>query len=196
MKKKAKSVYKRINGVSFEEYVSACAHLAQGFSESQIIDALDIDELVWHDTLNKWNIKFCKLLTSDSKVATLYRQVFSNPRIGRFACSLYKDCEKEQLLLIVPDFDTFRKILWHTMVGQQCGEDHIAILKTYGLDIVKWGILYKHYMGHALSIGKDITDEADRWKEYWETVYRRGKHDNKRILKKNKKRTLEQEKLT
>ena len=177
MKKKYK--YRRINGISLEDYASVCAHLAQGFSGSQIAATLGIDYTVWIDTLKKWNARLCKLISKDPNAATLYGRIFSSPKRGRFASGLYKNMEKEQLLLIVPDYDTFRKILWHKTVGREYGVDLVAILESYGLDIVKWSILYKHYMSHTLN---QIGDETNRWKKYWRKYYAEIKK-KKRTLK-------------
>ena len=75
---------KQVKGISFEDYVRACAHLAQGFSEQEIINILGVNKSVWDEALKIWNERLCNLIASDPAVGALYGQIYSNPKTGKF----------------------------------------------------------------------------------------------------------------
>jgi triacylglycerol lipase len=138
----------RINGVSFEEYASACGNLTQGMTEQAIFKILGIEKPVWDDTMNKWNLRFGELMTEDMGVATTYGEIFANPVAGRFGNGNSSATDIKDLLAIVPDYETYQKIFYHQSVAAQFGIDPVTIIESYGLDIGKWGSLNMHYLNY------------------------------------------------
>ena len=83
--KKSKQSLQPINGISFADYASACAHLNHGVPESLILEVFDISKPEWDETLDKWNKKLCDLIAFDPCYGELYGKVYFDPKVGRLA---------------------------------------------------------------------------------------------------------------
>ena len=105
LEKKYRQTLRSINGVSLADYASACAYIDQGLPESLIADVFGISESDWKKTLNRWNIKLCKLIASDPYVGTLYGQAYFDPKASSFS-QIYKKKTTELLLPAVEKLET------------------------------------------------------------------------------------------
>ncbi|MDH6308656.1 triacylglycerol lipase [Dysgonomonas sp. PFB1-18] len=177
-----------INGVNFEDYAAACANLAQGMSEERVMEILELEKPVWDDTMNRWNERLGQLMTEDMDVATKYGEIFANPKVGRFKDVVSNTVGIQELLPIVPDYETYQKIFWQQSTAAQYGVDPVSVLESYGIDIGKWGVLNMHYMGQGInSIADDDPHYNDKynyflsvmnyWENYWEEHYKENKVD-------------------
>lgn len=178
----------QINGVTFEEYASACGQLAQGMSEEQVMSVLGMEKPVWADTLARWGQRLGELMTKDMAYATKYGELFADPHHGRFATAQGSATGISELLTLVPDHDTYERIFWHLAVASQHGVDTRSVLPEYGLDIGKWGTLNMHYMKQGLG-GLDPDDpnyserfqlleaRTQHWQRHWEEHFKDLKAD-------------------
>lgn len=89
----------KINGISFEDWAAACAHLAQGMPESEVIATLGIETPVWQDTNDQWTNKLGDLMAQDMNVATQYGEIFANPKVGNLQEVVLLKAEKKSLKL-------------------------------------------------------------------------------------------------
>lgn len=178
----------KINGVNFEEYAAACGNMAQGMSEEQIIEILGLEKPIWDDTLNQWNNKLGELMSEDMNIAVKYGEIFANPKVGRFANANSPAAEIDDLLILVPDYESYQKIFSQQTVASKYGIDPISVLESNGLDIGKWGALNMYYMNKGLvSVSADdpdynskyhyFTSLMQHWENYWEEYYKENKID-------------------
>lgn len=178
----------KINGVSFEEYAAACGNLAQGMPESQVLEVLQLEKPVWDATMDQWNNKLGELMTSDMSYATKYGELFSNPKAGRFASAANTGVSIEEILPLVPDFDSYQKIFWHQSVASEHGIDPVGVIESYGIDMGKWGSLNMHYGKYQNDLldyqRPDYAEKfayfqqiQDRWRNHFEEVYKNEKAD-------------------
>lgn len=171
-----------INGVSFEEYASASGNMAQGMPEEQVMDILGLEPEVWKETLDQWNTKLGELMTTNMDYAMKYGELFANPKAGRFATATSPALSLEEILPLAPDYDSYQKIFWHQSVAAERGHDPVKILKTYGLDLGKWGTLNMHYLNHQNNLldhtAPDYAEKfeyfrqlQDKWRSHFEAQY-------------------------
>lgn len=177
-----------INGVTFEDYAAACANLAHGMPEEKILDILGMEAPVWAETMDKWNARLSELFTEDMKYASLYGEIFANPKVGKFVNVEEGGVDLSALLTIVPNYEGYQKIYWQQTVASQYGIDPVTVLEENGLDIAEWGTLNMHYMNFGLN-SLDHTDPdyngkfeyyrrlMDHWQAYWEQYYKENKTD-------------------
>lgn len=174
-----------INGVSFENWAAAAAHLAQGMNEEQVCDILGIEIPVWQDTNEQWMGKLGDLMAEDMSVATTYGDIFANPKVGKFAGESDATPSLEQVLQKAPDYDAYRKIFWQQSIAAEHGIDAVTVIEQYGLTLQNWGQLNMHYIkwhnefseqGKGTPLEKERYDylmEVDnKWQSYWREFYK------------------------
>lgn len=177
-----------INGVTFEEYAAACGQLAQGMPELQVIKILELEKPVWDETLDQWNNKLGELMAEDMNYATRYGELFANPRAGRFAQTTGTTMDTGELLKLVPDYETYQKILWHQSVAASHGIDPVTVLESYGIDLGKWGALNMHYLNYQNNLLNHtapdyaekfnyFTQLENKWRSHFESEYSNNKSD-------------------
>jgi hypothetical protein len=177
-----------INGISFEDWGAACGNLAQGMPEEEVIKVLGIEAPVWQDTNEKWAGKLGDLMAEDMNLATTYGEYFANPKVGKFANVETGAVGIEDLLKIVPDYDTYQKIFSHQGKASDVGVDPITVLESYGINIGQWGTLNMHYMNKGInSMSSDdpgynehykyYTALMKKWEDHWEDHYKDQKVD-------------------
>lgn len=173
----------KINGISFEDWAAACAHLAQGMPEDKVIAILGIETPVWQDTNEQWGNKLGDLMVADISVATKYGNIFANPKIGKFGEGNTAVKGSDELLKLVPNWEAFQKI--HTQISEaaQHGIDTFTVLEENGLDIGKWGSVSMKYMNQGLnSITDNDPDTKEKfdyysgiirkWQNHWKEHYK------------------------
>jgi len=173
-----------INGVTFEDWAAACAHLAQGTAEDEILKTLGLEMPVWQDTNNQWTNKLGDLMAADMNVATQYAEIFGNPKVGRFATVGGDEIkDSDDILAIVPDWETYQKIFFHMSVGAEHGLDGAVILEEYGLDLGKWGAVGMQYMKKGINAIDHNAPDAnekfqyysgiiEKWQNHWTEFYK------------------------
>ncbi len=75
----------KINGISFEDWAAASAHIAHGTPFEEVLKILGIEEPVWEDTNKKWGEKMADLGAKDMSIMVKYGEIFQNPKVGKFA---------------------------------------------------------------------------------------------------------------
>ncbi len=75
----------KINGISFEDWAAASAHIAHGTPFEEVLKILGIEESVWEDTNKKWSEKMADLGAKDMSIMVKYGEIFQNPNVGKFA---------------------------------------------------------------------------------------------------------------
>lgn len=135
-----------INGIDFENWVAACAHIVQGMSETEVCEILGIELPVWQETTEKWTAKLGDLMAEDMNVVTQYGGIFANPKVGKFARANSSIPSIDDLLEKVPDYDAYQKIFYQQSIASQHGIDAVTVLEENGLNLQTWGQLNMHYM--------------------------------------------------
>jgi hypothetical protein len=135
----------RINGVTFEDWACACANITAGMSLEEACRILEIDELQWEHTNMLWGKKLGDLMTEDMGAATKFAEIFTNPKAGRFTHVESHVKSLEDVLKLVPDYNTYQKIFWHQSVAFAHGDSANEVIMSYGLDLLKWSQLANHY---------------------------------------------------
>ncbi|MDR0480766.1 MAG: hypothetical protein LBG66_02650 [Gallionellaceae bacterium] len=176
-----------INGVTFEEWASACGNMAQGMSTEKILEILGLEQPVWADTKTQWGKRLGELGREDMGWMTRYGRVFANPHEGRFASASSPAADTEALLKLVPDRETFGKISAHQSVAHKYGFDPVTILAGYGLDLGKWGAVVMHYMRSGDEVRALLASDPDglaeemeknsQWEQHFEEMYAANKVD-------------------
>ena len=173
-----------INGITFENWAAACAHIAQGMSENDVINTLGIEMPVWQDTNAQWGNKLGDLMAEDMNVATQYGEIFANPKVGKFAAGGDSNTKSgSEILTLVPDWESYQKIFYHLSVASEYGIDSHGILAEYGLDIGKWGAVGMEYMNKGMnSIDHNAPDANEKfqyfsgiinkWESHWKDFYK------------------------
>ncbi len=138
-------------GVSFEDWASACGNLVQGMPESEIARILGITEEIWQEVNEQWTEALGELIAEDPNIATTYSEIFANPKVGKFLNQGTPSVTLQDVLAIAPDYTSYQGIFWHQAIGSQHGVDPQEVLKSYGLDIAGWGILNSHYIKDGLN---------------------------------------------
>ncbi|MEM6629394.1 MAG: hypothetical protein AAF694_06955 [Bacteroidota bacterium] len=135
-----------INGIDFENWAAAAAHLAQGMTEDEICQILGIELPVWQDTNGQWAAKLGDLMAEDMSIATTYGNIFANPKVGKFGHAGSGTPTLQDLLQKVPDFEAYQKIFWQQSIAATHGIDAITVLEENGLNLQTWGQLNMHFM--------------------------------------------------
>ena len=174
----------KINGVSFEDWASACGNIAKGMPESNVLEILGVELPVWQETSEKWAAKLGDLMTEDMSIATTYGEIFANPARGKFAAVAGSETSLDDLLTMVPDYDAYWKIFSHQSAAAAHGYDPVGILQEYGLNLGTWGTLNMHYMNWRNEFsdqGKDtplekenfdyLTGIHDKWDNHYKEFY-------------------------
>ncbi|UYQ95465.1 hypothetical protein MKQ68_10175 [Chitinophaga horti] len=177
----------KINGVSFEEYAAASGNLAQGMPEEKLLQILGLEKPVWDETMNAWGVRLGELMTEDMNYATKFGELFANPSAGRFAGQSTAQTA-DDILALVPDFDTYQKIFWHQSIAAGYGVDPAGVIEGYGLDLGKWGTIGMHYSAEQHKLldhtqpdyaqrFQEFTDVQDKWRNHFEAYYQDKKVD-------------------
>ncbi len=175
-----------INGISFEDWGCACANLAAGMPESEVLTILGIELPVWQQTNDQWSAKLGDLMAEDMSLATQYGEFFTNPKQGKFANVATSTISKEDVLKQVPDLDTYHKIFWHQSKGAEVGADPVSILQEYDLTLQGWSTVGQHYMAleHELMRSENVSPEdqkknydfitqlSEKWQQRWEEHFK------------------------
>ncbi|PID67819.1 MAG: hypothetical protein CR968_04730 [Flavobacteriia bacterium] len=174
----------QINGISFEDWAAACANIAHGTPFEQVLTILGIEEPVWEDTNKKWGEKLADLGAKDMNIMVKYGEIFQNPKVGKFANSDLTP-GMDDVLKIVPDYDTFVKISEHQSAGAAIGLDPGEIIASYGLSLGQWGQIGGYWSGW---VKENIHDKEDpeaiaqleahnKWSDYFKEFYKDQKVD-------------------
>lgn len=131
-----------INGINFEDWAAACANLAQGMEMDRICEILGVETPVFEDTNNQFIAKMASFSPEEMK---FYGEVFSNPKVGKFADLSDAAGGKEEVLKIVPDYDTYHDIFVHCSVAEDYGITTQSVLEQYGLNLGQWTQITQHY---------------------------------------------------
>lgn len=172
----------KINGVSFEDWAAACAHLAQGMPEAEVIKVLGLELPVWQDTSEQWTNKLGDLMAEDMTVATKYGEIFADPKVGKFAKGS-KSSSADEVAETVHDWETYQKIFFHQSVAAEHGIDPVSVLEEYNLDLGKWGAVNMKYMNQGVNSIKhtdpDYKEKFDyftgimkKWENHWRDFYK------------------------
>ncbi|WBX99496.1 DUF6620 family protein [Chryseobacterium gambrini] len=179
-----------INGITFEDWACACANLAAGMPENEVLNVLGIELPVWQKTSDEWSAKLGDMMAQDMSIATKYGEYFTNPKQGKFARVNSNTMLLADALAIVSDFDTYQKIFWQMSKGAEVGIDGIQILQTYGLTLQSWSSVGQHYsqlqqqmMDENLSPEElkrnydALTQTSEKWQNHWDQHYKDSKAD-------------------
>ncbi|MDB4292349.1 hypothetical protein N9954_03020 [Maribacter sp.] len=172
-----------VNGVTFEDWGAACGNLAQGMSAEEVCQVLGIELPVWQKTNDTWAGKLGDMMAEDMSLATTYSGYFTNPKVGKFAGVSSDVPSLENLLVKVPDYDTYQKILNHQSAASEHGVDPVAIIEQYDLNLQHWGQLNMHYSNwfhEYVKHGspdyeknyKECSAIMDKWSSYWKENYK------------------------
>ncbi|WP_298476906.1 hypothetical protein [uncultured Maribacter sp.] len=172
-----------INGVTFEDWGAACGNIAQGMDVEEICKILGIELPVWQKTNEEWGGKLGDLMAQDMSLATTYSEYFTNPKVGKFANVASDVPALDSLLVKVPDFDAYQKIINHQSAASQHGIDPVAIIEQYGLNLQHWGQLNMHYSSYSQEYlntdypeyeqrFREISGIMKKWEDYWAEHYK------------------------
>jgi triacylglycerol lipase len=178
-----------INGISFENWAAACAHIAQGMGADEVCSILGVELPVWEEANKKWGDELGRLMSEDMAVATQYGQIFTNPKVGKFA-DVAATSAPEDALMKVPDYDTYNKIFWHQSIAHDHGIDPVTVLESdYGMSLTEWSQVAMHWSNYVQQKTANPTDpeyEAwrledlrlrDKWQAHFNEVYKDQKPD-------------------
>lgn len=181
-----------INGISFEDWAAACAHLANGTSQEEVLETLGIELPVWQQTNELWMGKLGDLMAEDMNIATTYGEIFANPKVGKFANAKMDNQQQErtlqQLLDFVPDLDSYKKIFWQQSIASDYGIDSVTVIQDNGLNLQEWGQInmyfinwFNDYLNSTLLNSNpdeykarfELSTEIDnKWENYWMDFYK------------------------
>lgn len=151
-----------IHGISFDDWASANAFLAQGKTEEEIFAVLQIEKPQWDDASAHYNDAFKN--DTDFTLVTRYGEIFQNPATGKFV-SFGGGTNLDDSLAKVPDFETYVKVQSHMSAAAQQGIDAQTFLREeYGLDIYEWSQTSNHW-GQYMQQKMDA-DDPDFVEEY------------------------------
>lgn len=177
-----------INGVTLEDWTSACANLAGGMSLEEVCRILGIAEPFWEQTNMLWGEKINSIIAQDQEAAMRYSEMFTNPKLGKFANIKSNVKSLEEVLSVAPDFDTFQKIFWHSGVAFHYGYSPEEVVGSYGLDLLGWSQISVHYTKwyneYVLSQYQSSPDTynerlnetnlvSSKWQQYFEEYYKK-----------------------
>lgn len=163
---------KVINGISFEDWAAASANLVAGMPVEEVCKVLGVEQPVWEETANKWGNELGNLMAEDMNYATLYSNIFTNPKVGKFANA--GSVNTEDAMTKVPDYDTFSKIFWHQAIAAKHGVDLVSLLKDeYNLNLTEWSMASSHYSNmHKDGQNYDLHTQAEeKWVPHFEKIY-------------------------
>lgn len=138
-----------INGVSFEEYVAASAHLARGKTEEDIAKVLTLDLDEFLNTIQEWNNAFGELALSNPNIMDEFGETFANPYVGRFSIES-STCPKERLLEIIPNPEAYANLFFQVTTAELVGVSIHEVLEVNQLSLGDWatlGLIYKADLG-------------------------------------------------
>jgi len=133
---------KSINGIQFEDWAAACANIAQGMTQERVCEILGVEIPVFEDANNQFIASMASFTTDEM---SYYGSVFSNPKVGKFADVSDAAAGKEEVLKIVPDYDTYHDIFVHCSVAEDHGITTQSVLEKYGLNLGQWTQIGQHY---------------------------------------------------
>ena len=176
-----------INGVSFEDWAAACAHLSQGMPTEKVIKILGIEAPIWEETTIKWSERLGELGAENMDIMTEYGHIFANPKVGRFAdmnksnISSVEDVISEK----VPDYETYKKIFFQIAAASNYGIDLSALLeKEYDLNLAQWSqvsMYWSNYSREKLGSGATLEEREffdydnvlmKKYEAYWDDFYK------------------------
>lgn len=178
-----------INGITFENWAAACAHIAHGMGADEVCSILGVEAPVWEEANKKWGDELGRLMTENMEVATQYGQIFVNPKVGKFA-QVEATSSLDDLLKGVPDFDTYQKIFWHQSIGHGHGVDPVTILENdYKLSLTEWAQVSTHWAAFSREKLSDHTSPGymewynkeaairEKWEAHFNELYKDQKID-------------------
>ena len=172
-----------INGVTFEDWGAASGNIAQGMSAEEVCKILGLELPVWQKTNEEWTGKLGDLMAEDMGIATTYAGYFTNPKVGKFAGVSSDVPSLESLLVKVPDFDTFQKIMNHQTAASEHGVDPVTIIEQYDLNLQHWSQISMHYSNWSNEYMnpntegyeqrfREVSGIMDKWSTYWKDNYK------------------------
>ncbi|RKR13511.1 hypothetical protein CLV91_2233 [Maribacter vaceletii] len=172
-----------INGVTFEDWGAACGNIAQGMDVEEVCKVLGIELPVWQKTNEEWGGKLGDLMANDMSAATTYSGFFTNPKVGKFANVASDVPSIEDLLVKVPDFDVYQKIINHQTIASEHGMDAVAIIEQYDLNLQHWGQLNMHYSNYSREYlntehpeyeqrFREVSAIMKKWEDHWTEHYK------------------------
>ncbi len=75
----------KYEGIDFENWTAACAHLASGMSEEDVLNVLGVNMTQWQSLNKTWTDRLAELMNEDMEAATTYGNIFANPKVGKFS---------------------------------------------------------------------------------------------------------------
>ncbi len=173
-----------INGISFENWAAASAHIAQGMDINKVCNILGVELPVWEEANKKWGDELGRIMSEDMEVAMKYGQIFTNPKVGKFA-EVDATSSIEDLLKKVPDYDTYSRIFWHQSIGSDHGIDPATILEEdYEMTLTEWSQASMHWstiinekMQNHLSPEYEEwfqkeTEYSEKWQNHFNKLYK------------------------
>lgn len=139
----------KINGVSFEEYAAASANLAQGMTAQEAAHILALSEADFHATLEAWNDQFGILATTDMEIVTKFGEIFSQPKVGRFAQN-GKTVSMTEISTKVPTLEAYLELFFRAEAAEKSGilaQDIYAMYDINLAEFVELGNYYFHGEG-------------------------------------------------
>ncbi len=116
-------------------------------------------------------------MSNDMSISASYSNIFSNPRVGKFANN-NTVTSQEELLKKVPDYDDYQRI-WTQLTKADLTKEHV--LADNNLNLQEWGALNVYY---SEWVRKNLSEEGDpevasyiyqinnKWEEYWSNYYK------------------------
>lgn len=141
----AQQVPAPVHGVSFEEWASASARLANKASEEEVLKTLAIDKAQFDEV----NQSFTAALKDDKdfKLITYYGQAFANLNAGRFAAST--TTTKRKLVT----FDDYARLTGHMRAATKLGTDPQKVLAEHGLTVYEFSQDNAYWIGKERDLG-------------------------------------------
>lgn len=172
------SKYGEVEGIDFQNWAAGAAHIAGGVSPEDVAKTLGVSVSTWQKANLQWSKKLGQLMEKDLSVGQEYTDIFSNPKVGKFANSTAVSSEAE-LLRKVPSYDDFVKVMVQLTESGLPGEE---VLKENGLTMQEWASLGNYYTkwrnnylsGHGEENNKRIEELKtmyNRWTIYWSNYY-------------------------
>lgn len=171
---------KLINGISFQNWVAACAHFNEGLTEKEVVTILEIELPVWHDTHEKWQRFYDNQVQHNWSMYHQFTAIYQNPKVGKFANTNAVNKGKK----IDFNVSLYHKILWHQCIAAEVGIDTESVLKTYNLNLREWVALTTQFSKIALQLSKHSQSEKhtkfykavdianQKWQQYWRNHYK------------------------
>lgn len=154
----AQEVPAPVHGVTFEEWASAAARLANKTAENDVLETLSVDKQQFEEI----NQTFTKALKDDKdfKLINYYGEAFSNLNAGRFAAS---SVETQRKLVT---FDDYARLAGHMQAATKAGVDPQKVLEEHRLTTYEFSQDGAYWIGKLREQGMaGDTAAITKWNE-------------------------------